>query len=599
MRGAVLGTSLVLAAVTARAGAEEEWLQALSKGLASEYSQDRHNALKQVNVSTARNLKVLWKVLDRIRKDSLIFDWYVRQGAVEALSNVKEEGAKEEIGRLLKSKKYPYSKEAVVYSVIRRIRKDFVKDYGGANDEKVEEAKKKLRKTRGLEYIKMMLPRLKRLDPGGERFRWIELAFQDQDSRVRTAALNGFLTYPRATTIPLLINNLETLKALEKKSKKNKERYYREWVVNRFVLEQLSGQYFRDVVEDWKRWWSVAKDEFSLEKRIVEELGGADGKGRGKTVVVQHGGVEVEVNMKIAGKRDGYPLLVIPWRGYEPDYFRPYFHGIEEFLRVYYLYMPRIEDFKGLKREGKSNIPKYPTKKLADVLSEYMKETGQERFAVMGHGPGASTLAMYLTASHSEQISHLIMINPRSEGKRYGAALENVKKVGRSRKIPEVVKGVDHVYVKKDGSPVYKPADAAERAGLNRALHNLHFADPTAPEVGTLDYLFELPGGVQVMNDDTWSIHKIFDKKRPRMPTLVCMGMKAPWTPVGDMQGVARFFRAVEAKFPKSSEMPFLFETYAFTRAVGDFFRKYSPDGKKEKKKKRSSRKKDKKKKEE
>jgi hypothetical protein len=98
-----------------------------------------------------------------------------------------------------------------------------------------------------------MLPRLKMFDPDGRRYDWLKLAFQDKNSRVRSAALNGFMVYPKTETIPLLIDNMVALRALEKKSKKNKQRHYRQWVVNRFALEQLSGKYYRDVVEDWQR----------------------------------------------------------------------------------------------------------------------------------------------------------------------------------------------------------------------------------------------------------------------------------------------------------------------------------------------------------
>ena len=230
-----------------------------------------------------------------------------------------------------------------------------------------------------------------------------------------------------------------------------------------------------------------------------------------------------------------------------------------------------------MERDEKSLSINYPTEKLAAALKGYMSETGLERFAVLGHGPGACTLAMYVAATEPKQVSHLVLINPRSAGSKYRQALENVRNEGRRRRNSEVVNGVGHTFVKDDGTPTYEPADDAELGGLNRALFNLRFGDPTAPEVYSIDYLYTLSGGVKVMADNKWSMHRIFKGKAPRLPVLVCMGVKDPWTPVGDMEGVASFFKADKAKFNESAEYPFLFETYAFTVTINNFFTKNLP----------------------
>jgi pimeloyl-ACP methyl ester carboxylesterase len=520
----------------------------------------------------------------------------VREGASEALSRATSRAAFGEIERLLRGKKNPYSKEAVIYAAITTIRKGFVKAYESAPelgdniDRRREAAKNLLRKTRGLEYFSRMLPKLKEIDPEERRYQWMRFALKDPKSRVRVAALHGLLFYPHNSSIPALIENMERLQKLEKKSKKNTRLHYREQLVNRFVLEQLSGQNLGREAADWRKWWGIHKDDFSLEKRIEEELENEDTGAR--TVLVRTGGVEIRLNMKVAGERGGYPLVVLSWRGYEPDYFRPYFHGIEEKLRVHYLFMPQMADFKGLARGGESNIVNYPTRRLATALSEYMKEVKRERFAVLGHGPGASSLAMHLAAAHPKKVSHLIFINPASAGDRYGQALRSVQRVGRSRKNPEVVNGIEHLFVDKEGNPQYEPADSDEKVGLNRSLNNLRFADPTTPEIGSMDFLYRLPGGDMVMNDNTWSMRKLFQKP-PRVPVLVCMGLLSPWAPVGDMEGVAKFFKAKVTRFTHSGEFPFIFETYDFTQAVNRFIEKNLP----KKKAKRSGKKKRKRKK--
>jgi pimeloyl-ACP methyl ester carboxylesterase len=345
---------------------------------------------------------------------------------------------------------------------------------------------------------------------------------------------------------------------------------YREWLLTRFALEQLSGQFYGDNVDDWERWWTVAKDHFSLKKRVADETG--DG-GKSRTGVARIGGVEVGVNMTVAGREGGYPLLVLPWRGYEPDYFRPYFHGLEDVMKVHYVRMPEIGDFKGLARGAENNIINYPTEILADALGSYMSETGLEKFGVLAHGPGAGALAMFLLKKHPDKVTHLVFVNPRSAGNRYREALESVKREGRKRANTEVVKGVDNVFVDKEGKPNYEPADAAEKGGIHRAIGNLRYADPTAPEIMTMSNVFQLPGGSMVMNDDTWSCQNIFDGNPPHLPALVCYGALSPWSPAGDVQAVAKFFGARLATFASSAEEPYLSETYFFTGEVRNLFR--------------------------
>ncbi|MBN1442708.1 MAG: alpha/beta hydrolase, partial [Planctomycetes bacterium] len=558
------------------ARAADEWLPILRIGLKSDYSQQRHDAVKQIDTTTVKGLRALWQVLES-KSDPLRIDWYVREGAYEALLAAEGEEAEAEILSVLKGKKYPLAKEAIVYSVIWKIRKSFVDAEGGNDDRMRERARALLRQTRGIEYFKLMLPRLQKYDPEGKWYEWIKLAFEDSDPRVRMAALQGFLFYPRDETIQLLLDNMVRMRDLEKKNKKNKIANFEEWIHNRYVLEQLTGQYYRDVVEDWLQWWTVAKDQFSLKSRVEQEAG--EDEGRGRTVVVRRGGVEVTVNMKIAGDPNGYPLLVLSWQGYEPEYFRPWFHGVEEFCKVYYLLMPMFDDFKGLARGAADNIPLYPTKRLAEILKGYMEDTEIDKMAVLGHGPAACTMAMMLAVEAPEKISHLVLISPMSAGSAYRDAIANVKRQGQARKNPELVKGADNILIDpKTGKPTYEAADAAESGGMGRALMNLRFADPTLPMIGNFEYLYRRPGGTQVMNDSSWAVKSIFSGGKTSLPTLIFMGEKNPWTPLADMKRVEMAFtRSWVARMASSSEFPFASEPYEFTRHMEHFFTKFAP----------------------
>ena len=545
--------------------AAEEWEIVLKTNITSEYSKTRYDSLKQVDTSSAKGLKAIWNVLDKLApRDPLRYDWYVKQGAYEALMAAEGEDAEKEILKVLKGSKRENSKEAIIHSLIYKIRQQFEKDKGGNEERKVEHYKELLRRRRGIQYFALVLPSIRKHDPDKKKFEWITTAFKDSSTKVRLAALQGMLAYPDKSSIKLLLDNLRKLE-------KKKSKYYSEWVQTRFALETLTGQYYRDNVDDWFKWWDAVKDQFSLEKRIEDEAPDPENltvaPGDRRTRVVRSGGVEVTVNMKVAGK--GYPLLVLPKRGYSPDYFRPYFHGVEEFCKVYYVQMPRIQDFKGLARTTNGNFVIYPTEILAGALADLMKSSGLDEFAIFAHGPGASTLGMYMTSKFSSAVTRLIMVNPASAGSEYSKAIKNVEREGRKRKNPEVYNGANSIMIGQDGKPTYEAQDDAERGGLQRAIGNLAFADPSRPEIGVSRHLNSIAGDPQVMNDSKWNVKQIFKYKAPRLPVMIMIGQLDFWTPIADVTKVTKFFtRSYVAKFPRSGQYPFRSDPYRFTKEM-------------------------------
>ena len=569
--------------------AAEEWEPILDQALKAEHSQTRQDGLKQVDASTVKGLKAIWAVL-AIRDPNKV-DWFVREGAYEALSEAKGADAEKEMERVIKESQKGTStpemevaREAIVYSIIWKIRKAVVKALAGNDERKMAEVKYELRKARGVQYFGMVLPTIREIDPGKKYLSWIQAGLADKSPRVRRAAITGLTVYPDHTSIPLLIENL---KKLEKQKSKN----LREWVLTRGALETLTGQYFRDIVEDWGRWWDIEKDKFTIDKRVEE--GSPDGEGSGRTVVVRKEGIEVKVNMKVAGVEGGYPLLVLPWRGYEVDYFRPFFHGIEEICKTYYVRMPSIEDYKGLAREEKSNLVQYPTQVLATALVDLMQQTGLSKFALLAHGPDAGHLSMLLASKHPDRVSHLILINPRSGGDVVRRIVEGIRREGMRLGNKELVKASDAFFIMEDGKPKYQASDDAEAGGMSRALHhNLFFADPTEPETGEIQYLYGLPGGASVLIDDKWEARKVIQGKSAEIPTLILAGEKALWTPVNDQTKVASLFKRVNMiKMPGSAETPFISETGLFTKSIEDFLRPALAAQQKEKKEKEKSKK--------
>ena len=563
--------------------AAEEWEIVLRTNITSEYSKTRHDSLKQVDTSTTKGLKAIWNVLEKIApRDPLRYDWFVKQGAYEALMAAEGDYAQKEIMRVLKGSKYENSKEAIIHSLIYKIRQQFEKDKGGNEERKVEHFKELLRRQRGIQYFALVLPSIRKHDPEKKKFEWITTAFADSSSRVRVAAIEGMLAYPDKSSIKLLLDNLRKLE-------KKKGKYYDEWVQTRFALETLTGQYYRDNVDDWFKWWDAVKDQFSLEKRIEEEAPDPENLGAGdrRTKVVRSGGVEVTVNMKVAGNKDGYPLLALPKRGYSPDYFRPSFHGVEEFCRIYYIQMPRIQDFKGLARTATGNFVIYPTEILAGALAELMKSSGLEEFAVFAHGKDAATLGMYITSKFPSAVTRLIMVNPASAGSEYNKAIKNVEREGRKRKNPEVYNGANSIIIDRTtGKPTYEAQDDAESGGLQRAIGNLTFANPSSPRIGVSRYLNSIAGDPQVMNDGKWSMKTIFKGKAPRIPVMVMIGQLDAWTPIADVTKVTKFFsRCYTSKFPRSGSYPFWSDPYRFTKEMEKMLGKAKTRAGKKKKK--------------
>ncbi|MBI4606507.1 MAG: hypothetical protein HY721_31465 [Planctomycetes bacterium] len=587
-------TLLPLVAAAPRALPGEEWEAALQYALVAEHSQTRRDGLKGVDASTLKGLRALWKVLSL--RDPLKFDWFVRKGAQEAIMNAKGEEAEKEIDRVLGVGSGPASskgsgkgttavkegatsgggggsaaedelvREAIVYGIIEKIREAVVRKNAGNDDRLIAEFRYQVRKKRGVEYFELVLPAIREFDPEKKQLLRLQTALNDKSPRVRRAAITGLVTHPDSSSIPLLV---ESLKKLEK----GKAKSYREWVLTRHALETLTGQYLRDDVQAWTRWWELMKGTFSIEKRVEEEKG-EDEAGKGKTVVVTKDAVQVTLNMKVAGREDGYPLLVLPLEEMEVDYFRPYFHGIEDFCRVYYLRMPRIEDFKGLARDPKSNLVNYPTRTLARALVDIMKEEALDKLGVLAHGPDSSVLAMMFMAENPDTVSHLVLMNPRSSGEAYRQCLQNVRKEGTRLRNQEIIKGVDNLLLKEDGNPTYMPADDAEAGGMGRAINNLRHVDPSEPEAGMLRELYGLPGGVSGMYDTSWSAKKILAGLRADLPVLVIMCEKAHWTPIPDQQAVAAVFkRPTVVKMAESADYPFISETYAFTKHLEAFFK--------------------------
>ena len=99
--------------------AAEEWEIVLKTNITSEYSKTRYDSLKQVDTSSAKGLRAIWNVLEKIApRDPLRYDWFVKQGAYEALMAAEGEDAEKEILKVLKGSKRENSKEAIIHSLI-------------------------------------------------------------------------------------------------------------------------------------------------------------------------------------------------------------------------------------------------------------------------------------------------------------------------------------------------------------------------------------------------------------------------------------------------------------------------------------------------
>ena len=187
----------------------EEWEPILQQSLTNPSSQTRHDGLEQVNASSVKGLQALWKVL--AIRDPNKMDWFVREGAYRALLKAEGEEADKEIDRVIKGAEDELAREAIVYSVIWKIRDEVVKEYGENNDRKIEEVKYQLRKKRGVDYFEMVLPVVQKFDPEKKHLKRVQVALNDKSPRVRRAAITGLMAYPDNSNVPLLLDNLKKL----------------------------------------------------------------------------------------------------------------------------------------------------------------------------------------------------------------------------------------------------------------------------------------------------------------------------------------------------------------------------------------------------
>jgi pimeloyl-ACP methyl ester carboxylesterase len=183
---------------------------------------------------------------------------------------------------------------------------------------------------------------------------------------------------------------------------------------------------------------------------------------------------------------------------------------------------------------------------------------------------------MQVAAENPKMVTHLILINPRSGASKFGDAINDVIALGKRNHVREIEKGGQNILIgEKSGRPLYEPADSAEAGGLSRALENLRFADPTDPAVGSFDYLYEDGDSAQTLADTTWRAIDFWHGDKPRLPAMIIMGTKSPWTPKGDMQKVASLFPGSSVvEFKDCAEFPFMFEPYKFNTAVRKFLYK-------------------------
>jgi pimeloyl-ACP methyl ester carboxylesterase len=449
--------------------------------------------------------------------------WYQREGAIAALSRLKDEAAWK---KLLKERKTP-----VLEGVARALGKRGGQGAGAA------------------------------LSGGAQALSTLEGLLGHKTWQVRRAAaiaLRGILV---PGSIPALIKAWE------------KEKDFRVWIHCLESLEALTGEADLARAEDWRGWWEAKQSSFSFSSRAK--------KTSGERIRTQARGT----NLQLKTRGRGLPLLVLPEYGYEQIYLETYLRDLEDTNQILYLSLPGAADFTQPKLSPAPGLPDpyYPIDRLVESLEALHAQLVAEKkiqdrpFAILAHGMTA-WIAMQYAAKHPKRVRKMILIAPYSGGAAWEAGRDRVEARGRKLKDLEM----EH-FAQSQLYDGYEAQGDAESTALERKEFSLYFADQRDLEIGRIFG----PVVTKEENGEEWEARqiaralgtvvipefKLSDLPRVRVPVLVCHGDHSVRTSLEDAGVVAKHFGGKVQRFKKSARMPFYEEHDGFLKLARKFLR--------------------------
>jgi pimeloyl-ACP methyl ester carboxylesterase len=522
---------LTLIAAPLAAALAADWERKFAQDMSSTDTNVRWKAVHDLDPSDKKQREMLVGILDKE-------NWHVRTAAIERLGTASGDG-EDELKKDVEKHSSPLVREGLVYAL-------------GATADRVND----------------VIP-----------------ALGDKQAIVRRAASIAISRHPTKEGITALIAALG----------KEKEDFDVK-VFLKDALEKATGQFLGNSAVDWKNWWSANQESWhpKEERKPGEGMPGQEGEGQGEgekkkdepkseeekkaeeegkkatesTTQLR----DVELNFKEAGR--GGPLFVMPDMYRNRCYMEKHFAALEDVCHIFYIDLPEISKFKGLKNVGATGAPYYPLEKLADAFDELRQQRKQEKIAILGQGM-AGWVAMKYAMKYPKNVSHLILMSTWSSNKAWEDGRNRIEMDGKKRGDPEQEHYAMHKVVDfNTGKHRYEPKDPQEEEALHRMDWTLFFADMRSAYCSLwYNESFRNMGGCIIPDFD---IQK--EKGNSEVPTFVMIGThpRSLWTSSSDLRGFQKFFAHAEfLECPHSAQMPHIEDFDLFNKGVHAFFKKY------------------------
>ena len=513
------GLIVFLVSLPALAPAEDLSDREINSALGSPDSFLRCNTWKKLNPEKDSQYKVLVQILRTL-------SWYDRDGAVESLSRAGTEETIKKMVKDLKDNKDPAVRQGMARALARM------------NDEK-------------------FYPRLYE-------------ALKDPNPQVRRMVVWSLRVQKKKEAVGALVEAFQAEK---------------EPVVQSFMIDALNSltqAFLGPNPTAWKSWWDKASvdPDYTLGKTDEESIKKAEeiGNKLKKTMFTSPtGGVTMEVEERGGMKGIAVPILIIPYDGYSKEIMKPFLSQLERTNKLFYIDLPPIESFKGLKLSGEAKVPFYPTEKLVDAFEDLRKATKQERFAIMACGMN-SWIAMNYVRLYPNSVSHLVFICPISSNRAYGDATKAMEAQGKARNDIELWHfALTRSFNPQTGEDSHErfhkekklPVPPGEDGGIDRRSWSMFFRDERDSLISVLYPIKDQSmGGVAIPD---YSCFK--EKPKSPIPTLVIAGKACLYSSVDDCQQIAKHYGGTCLVYENSSAMPFAEESPRFNTDMARFLR--------------------------
>jgi pimeloyl-ACP methyl ester carboxylesterase len=365
------------------------------------------------------------------------------------------------------------------------------------------------------------------------------------------------------------------------------------WVHILESLETLTRQKNLPGPQDWKDWWSVARDNFDF--NAEDEL--SEDEKSGDVIKTRVRGT----NLSMRSRGQGLPLLVLPDYSYEKDYLETYLRNLEDTNQIIYMDLPGVNDFTEPPLQNAPGLPQphYPLERIVDAFEEMQKNFIKEgiikdKFAILAHGISC-WIAMTFADRHPKAVRRMILIAAHSGQKAAGEGIEALERRGQELGDLELEHyAQSRLYDQQSGGYRYQAQQGEESSALQRKSFTVRFADVRDLEIGRIygpvvekvvgNGRYRGPKMFRPMGGCFIPPFSLFKLNRVPIPTLIMHGQHSIETSLDDSKAIAKHYgkNARVIPFKRSGQMPFIEENEKFVEGIRRFL-----GGKKPKKKKK------------